>query len=47
MHARPYATHAAAADNGATAKQLMAIFGRSPSKIVDYYTQVADQKRLA
>ena len=38
---------AIAADNGATTKQLMAIFGWSSSKMADYYTRGADQKRLA
>jgi integrase len=36
-----------AADNGATTKQLMAIFGWSSSKMADHYTRAADQKRLA
>lgn len=38
---------AMAADNGATTKQLMAIFGWSSSKMADHYTRGADQKRLA
>lgn len=36
-----------AANNGATTKQLMAIFGWSSSKMADLYTRGADQKRLA
>ena len=38
---------ATAANNGATTKQLMAIFGWSSSKMADFYTRAADQKRLA
>ena len=36
-----------AAHNGATTKQLMAIFGWSSSKMADLYTRATDQKRLA
>ena len=36
-----------AANNGATTKQLMAIFGWSSSKMADHYTRAADQVRLA
>jgi len=36
-----------AANNDATTKQLMAIFGWSSSKMADLYTRGADQKRLA
>jgi integrase len=36
-----------AADNGATTKQLMAIFGWSSSKMAEHYTRATDQKRLA
>jgi site-specific recombinase XerD len=36
-----------AADNGATAHQLMAIFGWTTIKQAEIYTKKADQKRLA
>ena len=36
-----------AAENGATAHQLMAIFGWSTIKQAEIYTRAADQKRLA
>jgi hypothetical protein len=36
-----------AADNGATAHQLMAIFGWDTLKMAERYTRGADQKRLA
>jgi integrase len=36
-----------AAENGATAKQLMAIFGWDSMKQAELYTRAADQKRLA
>jgi integrase len=36
-----------AADNGATAHQLMAIFGWTTLKQAELYTKKADQKRLA
>ena len=36
-----------AAENGATAKQLMAIFGWDSMKQAELYTRAADQKRMA
>lgn len=36
-----------AAENGATARQLMAIFGWDTMKQAEHYTRAADQKRLA
>lgn len=36
-----------AAENGATAKQLMAIFGWDSMRQAEHYTRAADQKRLA
>jgi len=36
-----------AAENGATTKQLMAIFGWSTLKMPELYARAADQKRLA
>lgn len=36
-----------AANNGATARQLMAIFGWDTIKQAEYYTRKADQKQLA
>lgn len=38
---------AMAANNGATTRQLMAIFGWSSSKMADFYSRGADQRRLA
>lgn len=36
-----------AAENGATARQLMAIFGWYSIDQAEFYTRAADQKRLA
>ncbi len=36
-----------AANNGATSRQLMAIFGWDSIKMAEHYTQAADQERLA
>ena len=36
-----------AADNGATTKQLMAMFGWRTAKMPEHYTQGADRKKLA
>jgi Site-specific recombinase XerD len=36
-----------AAENGATTKQLMAMYGWSSVKMAEHYTRQADQKRLA
>jgi integrase len=36
-----------AANNGATAHQLMAIFGWRTLKMAEHYTRAADQQRLA
>jgi hypothetical protein len=36
-----------AAENGATAHQLMAMFGWDTLKMAERYTRAADQKRLA
>jgi integrase len=36
-----------AANNGATSRQLMAIFGWDSIKMAELYTQAADQERLA
>ena len=36
-----------AAENGATERQLMAIFGWTTGKMATHYTQAADRKRLA
>src|SRR5262249_45439705 len=36
-----------AAENGATSRQLMAVFGWSTLKMPELYTRAADQKRLA
>ena len=36
-----------AAENGATTRQLMAVFGWDSIKLAENYTRAADQKRLA
>jgi hypothetical protein len=36
-----------AAENGATSRQLMAVFGWSTLKMPELYTRAADQKKLA
>jgi hypothetical protein len=36
-----------AANNGATARQLMAVFGWSSIRMAELYTQAVDQSKLA